>query len=36
MIQCYNKHISTKAFEQIKIPLDKLGIIQKECHNCEK
>jgi hypothetical protein len=36
MIQCYNTHITTKAFEQIKIPLDKLGINQKECHKCEK
>lgn len=36
MIQCYNTHITTIAFEQIKIPLDKLGINQKECHKCEK
>jgi len=29
-------HITTKAFEQIKIPLDKLGINQPEFCKCEK
>jgi len=36
MIRCYDTHITTIAFEQIKIPLDKLRINQKQYHKCKK